>query len=614
MPLEMAYNRQHQTFSLLKIPLQKDKDALKHLISLLQHRHCSSQLIQHITALHDEPQSSTIALVGSSIDGYLVRSDIVSFRLQHVQSIPTIYDIAMPCSWMPAMPTEIQGRLPAVGDLDSLLESTISIAIIQGPDQSSLDSIFTRLFEELNNKLNMPMTLTEPPVTRRICVVGGGYSYSFRADLFKGAAAVGVKLVIVDKPGHWVQLLEGNECEAFLPIDMTRDEGFSGRIVASCRESGLQFDGITTYADDLRVPTARAAQELGLPTDSPEALEICTSKDKFRQNFPIEGYPSLCVSSMAEFHARADELVPHFPFIIKPRNGANSAGVAKAETLAEAENLVEATIRSGSAALVEKYIDGPEVDIDFVFIDGEVAFCDITDEPPCTAELFGPEDAPASFIESKAIYPGMLPPSEHSVLRETALAALTKLGFKHGVFHMEARVIDSSMQWSRGKDERKLPYLEKRATQKEVQPRAMLIEINPRTQGHACTAAITSCYGIDFTLLQLLLCIEDTHRARLLSVPFTDLKNTCSIVECMITPREGVFHGENMFDDLRGRLPHLMERVVDEVIFYKDGDTVKDPSKRASWLAYFTVKSEEGREDAMRIGDDIRKNLRYEIV
>jgi biotin carboxylase len=141
----------------------------------------------------------------------------------------------------------------------------------------------------------------------------------------------------------------------------------------------------------------------------------------------------------------------------------------------------------------------------------------------------------------------------------------------------------------------------------------MLIEINPRTQGHVCTVAVSSCYGIDFTLLQLLLSMEDTRRARILSVPYTDLKNTCISIECIITPRQGIFQGENMFDELRSRLPHLMEKVVDESIFYKDGDAVRDPSNRASWLACFSVKSEQGREDAIRIGDDIRKNLRYEI-
>ncbi|KAL7939955.1 ATP-grasp domain-containing protein [Trichoderma barbatum] len=594
-----------QMFSHVSIHI-KDSKRLEEVVSLLRLHPDSAGvklLLRELNTLHVEARPSAIVFVGSSQDGYIIRSDIVSFRLQHVRAFTSIYNITAPSAWVPA--------LPVTQDLKTLLSSAIGAVIVQGSDQKDLESSLVKLSVELANKLNIPLTVAQPCPTVRVCVIGGGYSLKHRTSMLNGAAAIGMQLVIIDKSGHWMES-QTEAREAFLAVDMAVDEGFCDRIVAACQQYGSQFDGITTFDDKYRVPTARAAGILGLPTESPDAFLTCTRKDEFRQLFPIENFPSFCATSVEDFQAKANELASHLPVIVKPRSGASSQGVNKADTMAEAEKLVGALVRSGSAALVEKYIDGPEVDVNIALIDGQIAFCNIVDQLPCSAELNGLKNAPASFKETTELYPSILPESERSASRETSLAALMKLGFKHGIFHMEARVIGSSVLWSRT-SQTDLPYLEKRAIEKIEQPRAMLIEINPRTPGYAGALPALCRYGIDFSLVQLLLSVEDTSRARILSLPFGDQENTWVVTGFVATPRGGIFQGENMFEELRDRLPRLMENVIDIMMFFKDGDIIKDPSAQPSWIAFFIVKTENGHEEAVGICEDINKNLRFEI-
>ncbi|KAK2036640.1 glutathione synthetase ATP-binding domain-like protein [Colletotrichum somersetense] len=503
--------------------------------------------------------------------------------------------------------------------LDDLLSTTVSVVIIDGSHQDHTRAKLALVVKELLHCLNVPLTTHVALAPKRVCVVGGGFCPEFRQDLVRAAEACAIKLVVIDKPGHWAESSQGC-CEAFLPVDMSTDDELDCRIAAACEASGLNFDGITSFSDSYHVSTVKAALQLGLTANPPSAYDTCTDKTKFRERFPIAGYQSFSIESMDDFRHKKEELAVQLPVITKPRNGGNSAGVSKAESLAEAETLVKSLLRSGPVVLVEKYIDGPEVDVDVVLVDGEVVFHDISDMVPCSAESESGahSQAPVSFLETEVMWPSRLPATEQKLLLDNAKDALAKLGFKNGVFHIEARVNNSSMCWtwpktsdSQGESQ---PSLEPRAVNGEddaVNP--VLIEINPRCIGYPGQPSISSCYGIDCALIQLLLCIPDVDRARHLSQQYASSQDTSVVTQCIIAPRGGVFYGEKMFSDLMARRRDLADSLVASLCFFKDGATVRVPSERASWIAFWTVRSNEGRTKAMRISDEIKHELTYEI-
>lgn len=575
-------------------------------------------LLKVLSSIGSAPGRSAIVLVGSASAGWVIRSDYVAFRLRQTRCAESIHHLAVPRGWIPAMPPGCGGGNQT--ELNDLLPASLSVLFVQANDKDDLLSKLARLSKLLANRVDTPLTLPKPIEPKTVAVVGGGLNMAYRRAFLEAAAALGIGLVILDRPGHWMAS-HPELCEAFVPLDTTVDSELSNRIVAACQMHG-RLDGLTTYADEYLEATARASQRLGLSAESPEALRTCTRKNEFRRLFPISQCPSLKVASIDEFFVGASAFEAHYPLIIKPPSGGNSVGVSKATCRAEAEDQISRLLQTQSSALVEKYIQGPEVDVNVALINGEIAFYDIVDEPPCSAETCetsAPSGSPSSFIEPSAMWPSILPANEQGVLYKMVSEGLAHLGFKNGVFHIEARMIDSAMQWAPkrlgGLDEPLWSLGWKQEEQKCLpNPEAMMIEANARTPGYPAALGSVYCSGIDFATIQLLLCISDTVRARSLSVPFRDSGNACVITYAVLTPRGGTFQGENMYQELARSHPDLSEAILEPILFFKDGDIIKDPRERASWLTTFTMRCEAGREEAMVVGERIQRHLQYSIV
>ncbi|KAK2591335.1 hypothetical protein QQS21_010988 [Conoideocrella luteorostrata] len=612
----VVINDIEQHFVKVELHLQHLPD-VQALLSLLQndisHPHAATDmqaLEQHLSTLSGS-RSAAVVLIGSKSEGWLTRADITTYRLQNIPEFPSIYDLKPPSTNVTSMlkPSQIgQVYKDIVKDLFS---SAISAIVVEGSDPKDLQSLLNQLSEKLSRNLNIPLTVPQHTFNKVIGVVGGGYSPAFRIDMFKAAAAARLHLVIMDDPTHWLNSWK-HPAVSFVPIDLALDDGLCDRLIAACQSYGQEIHGVTTFSDYYRTVTASLAVGLGLQTDSPDALDICVRKDKFRRLFPIENYKSFCCSSVEDLERHTHELAGSFPVIIKPRSGGNSAGVHKIDSLGELMLLVKAQSRLSSEILVEKYIDGPEFDINIVLIDGSIVFHDINDASPCSAERNGRINQPASFIEDKMIWPSMLPLSEQLLVKRKAQETATKLGFTDGIFHMEGRVIGSSMAWSLSTS-RQTPKFESIDNQPKETPQAMLIEINPRSPGYSTQAAYSAMYGVDYVLIQLLLCADDKERARILSIPFANPNDTCVITQCIHTPRAGIFYGENMFDVLQQQFPLMMTCVISTYTFFRDGDVVNDPKDRPSWVALFVVKTDNGREEAVKICEEIIANIKYEI-
>ncbi|KAG7008271.1 hypothetical protein G7Y79_00006g018910 [Physcia stellaris] len=166
---------------------------------------------------------------------------------------------------------------------------------------------------------------------------------------------------------------------------------------------------------------------------------------------------------------------------------------------------------------VEEYCAGPEVDVNFVLSDGKVLFAEVADDFPKAGDRDRGAESTA-FQESAVVFPSPLPTQEIEILKTSLHQTLLDMGFRTGVYHVEARVNNS----------RKRCVPRDGITDLEdvigdvasAQPSAFLVEVNPRSVGEMAKVTILRAYGIDYHALHLLLAVGDTERAAALSQPF----------------------------------------------------------------------------------------------
>jgi biotin carboxylase len=197
--------------------------------------------------------------------------------------------------------------------------------------------------------------------------------------------------------------------------------------------------GVLTWDETVLEATAQAAERLGLPHMSARAAARCRDKFATRSSLSTADLPAVryrLAGSTAEALDAAREL--GFPVVLKPRALAGSIGVALAgdeaavrEVFAVAEASRFATLPTGHGVLVEEYLDGPEISVDSVVLDGEVHCVHVAHKrlgfPPWFEEI-------GHLIEDWSARPWAGP------VRELVTGAHRALGVGHGVTHAEVRL------------------------------------------------------------------------------------------------------------------------------------------------------------------------------
>jgi biotin carboxylase len=275
-----------------------------------------------------------------------------------------------------------------------------------------------------------------------LLVVGGGYPG--KRTIYEKIAQLGVRIVIVDEPGHWSQALVDDGIAArWLAAPVTGDpEIDAGAVLAAVSDAAQQPDGVVTFWEHSICAAARVAAELELPGNPPESVDAARSKIRMREVSERLGLPTpraRRVRSLDELYAAAAEV--GFPAVIKPEFGAAAVGCIRVDdfdALADLYTLVRGEIdldstgrfRAGSDLLIEEYLDGVEFDVDLVMHDGDCAFFSVSQNWP-TAE--------PSFQET-----GLHCPPDHNARAVRALVALSvqtaqAFGLSHGVLHVEGK-------------------------------------------------------------------------------------------------------------------------------------------------------------------------------
>ena len=167
--------------------------------------------------------------------------------------------------------------------------------------------------------------------------------YPRKQFIYRKAAKMGVKAVIIDTPDSWAKsLVEEQVIAKFIPVDMGMDAEsvFNSALAAikelSADEATGPADGICTFWE-LSVPmVSRLAEATGLPGHKPEAVDIARDKHLTRKVLADAGLPSIA-NMLIENESQLEEAARKvgFPSVLKPVGGAGSLGVKKVNNEAE---------------------------------------------------------------------------------------------------------------------------------------------------------------------------------------------------------------------------------------------------------------------------------------
>lgn len=196
-----------------------------------------------------------------------------------------------------------------------------------------------------------------------------------------------------------------------------------------------QPDGIMTLATDMPMRgVAKTSDKLHLHSINYETAVKATDKYDMIKAFKAHNVPSpwyFVVDTLVDLKALETEI--SFPCIIKPTDNAGSHGVAKIysfQELLENYEYAHSCSRHGKV-IVEEFLDGPEVSVEVMVINGKVNILQITDK--ITTE------AP-HFVEMGHTQPSRLPEQTKEAIREVATAACLAVGIDKGPAHVEMKV------------------------------------------------------------------------------------------------------------------------------------------------------------------------------
>lgn len=194
-------------------------------------------------------------------------------------------------------------------------------------------------------------------------------------------------------------------------------------------------DGIMTLATDMPMRgVAKSSDILHLHSINYETAVRATDKYDMIKAFKEHNVPSpwfFVVDTFEELRAHKADV--NFPCIIKPTDNAGSHGVAKVYSFQELlvnYEYAHSCSRHGKV-IIEEYLDGPEVSVEVMVVNGVVNILQITDK--ITTE------AP-HFVEMGHTQPSRLPIATQAAIRQVTTDACLAIGIDKGPAHVEMKI------------------------------------------------------------------------------------------------------------------------------------------------------------------------------
>jgi len=262
-------------------------------------------------------------------------------------------------------------------------------------------------------------------------------------DFVDAATKLGVDLVCAsEKPSTF----ESHVPDHLLTVDFTDPTAAADAVARFAARRPL--DAVVGVDDLTAVAAATIAERLRLRANVVAAVSAARDKYQMRQCLAAAGVrvPRFRRIALADDPFLAARGVA-FPCVLKPLALSASRGVIRADNIDQfmaAFRRIRALLArddvavSGDAAqylLAEQYIEGLEVALEGLLVDGELRTLALFDKPD---PLEGP-----FFEETIYVTPSRLPGVVQDAIRTTTAQACTALGLREGPVHAELRVNDS---------------------------------------------------------------------------------------------------------------------------------------------------------------------------
>lgn len=216
-------------------------------------------------------------------------------------------------------------------------------------------------------------------------------------------------------------------CDKFYPVSIIEKE----EILRICQDE--RIDGICTIASDVAAPTvAYVANQMGLVGNDYEAAVRANNKYLMREAFAKADVPCpryQMVHSIEEINL--DKL--EFPLIVKPSDRSGSLGVSKVTNIEELYQAVPNAIEKSfkKEAMVEEFIEGREISVEFISYNGRHYPLTITDKVTTEAP---------HFVELEHHQPAYLSNEQYKTIYQITENALNALGITNGASHSEYKI------------------------------------------------------------------------------------------------------------------------------------------------------------------------------
>ena len=259
---------------------------------------------------------------------------------------------------------------------------------------------------------------------KRIAIIGASY---LQQPLVKKAMEIGLET-------HCFAWEDGAVCKEeadyFYPISIIEKE----QILEICRKVGI--DGICTIASDVAAPTvAYVAEQMGLVGNSYESAVRANNKYQMRKALFAAGV-SCPNYRMVKSVEEIEDMDLELPLIVKPSDRSGSLGVTKVLSQAGLRSAVEKALSLSfkKEAMVEEFIEGREISVEFISYRGKHYPLQITDKVTTGAP---------HFVELEHHQPSALSPEKYSEIYTITQTALTALGITDGASHSEYKITES---------------------------------------------------------------------------------------------------------------------------------------------------------------------------
>lgn len=256
---------------------------------------------------------------------------------------------------------------------------------------------------------------------KTLAIIGASY---LQLPLVQRAKEMGIRTICF----AWA---EGAVCkdvaDVFYPISIVEKEP----ILDICRQE--QIDGICTIASDVAAPTvAYVAEQMGLVGNSYECALQANDKYLMRKAFQSAGI--LC--PLYQMVKSVDEELNDafiYPLIIKPTDRSGSLGVTKVSDIIARKYALQAALDYSfkHEAIVEQFIEGREISVEFISYQGIHYPLQITDKVTTEAP---------HFVEIAHHQPADLTKEQYAEIYDLTKRALTALGVTNGASHSEYRI------------------------------------------------------------------------------------------------------------------------------------------------------------------------------